>query len=180
MNPFFEWKHPLTLNRLGLSSSASLLLSTVIALSRPFPCSSIFFSLSFSCVSCFCLSLFSCSRSFHSSSSRKRWRFWNSALISCSRSSNLFYKIRGKLNVYYVHLGVRWILNSYSKSLLQQNGIDAQVEPILLCKSECIFWLIMQQQYLYFHWLYVRLSLCFSAHIYFMLDSFNSLDKLFL
>lgn len=41
-------------------------------------------------------------------------------------------------------------------------------------------WGLIMQQYLYFHWLYVRLSLCFSALIYLVLDSFNSLDKLFL
>lgn len=38
----------------------------------------------------------------------------------------------------------------------------------------------MQQQYLHIQRLYVRLSLCFSALIYLMLDSFYSLNKLFL
>lgn len=38
----------------------------------------------------------------------------------------------------------------------------------------------MQQPYLYFHRLDVRLSFCLSALIYLMLDSFYSLDKLVL
>lgn len=68
-------KQLLTLSNLGLSSSDSLLLSTVMALSRSFLCSAIFLSLSFSCFSSFCRSLLRRSMSLHSSSSRKRWRF---------------------------------------------------------------------------------------------------------
>lgn len=95
------------MSSLGLSSSVSLLFSTDMALSRSLPCATIFFSLSFSCFSCFCLSLFSLSRSWYSSSSRKRWRFWNSALISRSSSSNLFWKRReGLLGIKSLH----WIL----------------------------------------------------------------------
>lgn len=96
----------LTLSSLGLSSSASLLFSTVITLSRSFPCASIFFSLSFSCFSCFCRSLLSFSKSLHSSSSRKRWRFWNSALISRSSSSNLFWKKKHHVSFMYIKSGL--------------------------------------------------------------------------
>lgn len=95
-------KKKLTLSSFGLSSSHSLLFSTVMALSRSLPCSAIFLSLSFSCFTCFCLSLLNRSRSLNSSSSRKRWRFRNSALISLSRASKLVWKIGAWTTFYFL------------------------------------------------------------------------------
>lgn len=119
----------LTLSSLGLSSSQSLLLSTVMALSRSFPCSAIFLSLCFSSFNCFCPSLLKRSRSLHSSSSRKRWRFWNSALISRSRASKRFC---GKCtSIHILIIGVlleKWCLIQSHKAAVPQL-------PLTLCKS---------------------------------------------
>lgn len=122
-----------------------------MALSRSLPCSAIFLSLCFSSFTCFSPSLLKRSRSLHSSSSRKRWRFWNSALISRSRTSKRFW---GKRTFIHRSLEFSW-----------KNRV----------------WLkVIKLQYLNFHWLYVSLPLGFPAHIYLMFDSFNSLNKLFL